>query len=796
MGVPRFARYLVQRYDGIQRTVTPSNFINIKNGVDWICFDLNGDIHPVSEEVYRYGNRRMLTGKDPPPYVEGEWQPFFDAVSSRIERVTNWLKPQVGIYIALDGSAPRAKQMQQRIRRFRSVTSDNIPENVFDSRALSAGSKLIFQLDRWLKWWIRLKIEDTGWRNLTVHFSSSRVAGEGEHKINEWMRINKKVLANHQIMMMGMDADLFMLLLSQHTNNLWLLRDESHDDVITPFEERNHLLISVAKLRDRIKKDLWAKRDLKYMNEERVIDDFILLTFFVGNDFLPHSPLFEYLVNGMNWMLESYVEYLTTHRNSIQIGLTVGTKINWTQFYQYLEVLSKREQEFAVKTAGNQHNKFKNETLLECCEEKGTRVDLKQYKSAWYSKFEEEMAGDFRLHAAKEYARGLAWVYQYYSSGVPDWQWAYPYHYAPFLSDLLKSRFTPAQFIKNSPTPPVLQLMCVLPKCSIRLLPPEHQKRCAKLRYTDPMSIKVDYEGVWAEYQGVYLLPPADVRKFKRIHDSVEPNIIDKPDVETIMWYSEEEDYKFRTPFGTRRFSIVATDMKQYMGRKPPYMLPSVFKPKPKPISADFFSKPSSSSHSRSNSQISDFGHSHPRLNSQISDFSHNHPHSNSQVSKSDHSHSNSQISESDHSHSNSQVSESDHSHSNSQVSESSHSHPRLNSQVSSESISKVKTFELKPKITEFVGEGKHIVVRPNNNPVPVKANNKDGTASSFLLPKPPPVVMEFSLATKAKTFGVTKNISVRPMSHGYSPVTVPSSRGLVYASRPVPTENYRKTEY
>ena len=104
------------------------------------------------------------------------------------------------IYIAFDGVAPLAKQIQQRQRRY---GRDLPQEGEFDLCNISTGTSFLHNLCTFIKH----KIHEVQWSQ-TVIFSGHNVPGEGEHKIMDHFR---KYKVGTKVCMFGPDGDLIML---------------------------------------------------------------------------------------------------------------------------------------------------------------------------------------------------------------------------------------------------------------------------------------------------------------------------------------------------------------------------------------------------------------------------------------------------------------------------------------------------------------------------------------------------------------------------------------------------------
>ncbi|PXF43962.1 5'-3' exoribonuclease 2 [Gracilariopsis chorda] len=126
-----------------------------------------------------------------------------------------------------------------------------------------------------------------------------------------------------------------------------------------------------------------------------------------------------------------------------------------------------------------------------------------------------------------KYNEGLQWVMKYYYVGCMSWGWYYPYHYAPFASDLVESESTAAdiKFELGEPFEPFTQLQAVMPASSGKLVLP----RCYSELMVDaespiidyyPEEFEVDLNGKRFAWQGVVLLPFIDE---KRLHSALRP---------------------------------------------------------------------------------------------------------------------------------------------------------------------------------------------------------------------------------------------------------------------------------
>ncbi|CEL99785.1 unnamed protein product [Vitrella brassicaformis CCMP3155] len=134
---------------------------------------------------------------------------------------------------------------------------------------------------------------------------------------------------------------------------------------------------------------------------------------------------------------------------------------------------------------------------------------------------EEDDLEEFATRVCQKYAQGLVWVMKYYYQGCSSWRWFFPFHYAPFASDLAKLDQWPNEiksaFAADSlgePFSPFQQLMAVLPAKSGHCLPECYtrlmREPSSPLIDFYPTKFKEDPDGKRFRWQWVAMLPFID----------------------------------------------------------------------------------------------------------------------------------------------------------------------------------------------------------------------------------------------------------------------------------------------
>ena len=533
MGVPAFFRWLSAKYplilervveDGPHRShcrVRPpegtSDDAEEEVRVDHLYLDTNGIVHPCAHPE-----------EGPQPRNEEE---MFANMGALIDRLVLAVRPQALLYIALDGTAPRAKMNQQRTRRFCSAremaeaaearqelkmrhpaaAAEGEAPEPWDHNVITPGTMFMDKLAAFLRAYAAERLERGGeaWKNLAVVISDASVPGEGEHKIVDYIRRWRGSTAyapdiSHAIC--GQDADLVMLGLALHEPNVLILRERvptgrkrkgKGPAARKEAADKGLDLLRIETLRQYLRHEfspLAQPHGLPFpFDLEALLDDFVFLCFFVGNDFLPRMPSLDIREGGLDLLLLLYTRLLPSlggyllkdgEVNLNRVKLLVG-RVALVE----ADILVRRTRQDArhgadgaprTGTSGAVDLKAELEAL---CLAKNTELaqaaghaPLRLGEKGWRERYYKDKLGiddspATRRDMAAEYVRGLRWVSRYYFQGVPSWHWYYPYHYAPFAIDLKHLDKHESGWDLGTPFTPLTQLMAVLPGRSAHCLP-------------------------------------------------------------------------------------------------------------------------------------------------------------------------------------------------------------------------------------------------------------------------------------------------------------------------------------
>ena len=164
MGVPKFFRWLTERFPQINRRISEGR--KAEDYVDNFYLDMNGIIHTCTHgDAIRPGE--SLSEEE-----------MIRRIFEYTERLIRIAKPRKLCYLAIDGVAPRAKMNQQRSRRYRApreaaqqaaikARDGGGPKSLndappFDSNCITPGTEFLYMLGEKYKEWIVRRQSEIG----------------------------------------------------------------------------------------------------------------------------------------------------------------------------------------------------------------------------------------------------------------------------------------------------------------------------------------------------------------------------------------------------------------------------------------------------------------------------------------------------------------------------------------------------------------------------------------------------------------------------------------------------------
>lgn len=336
-----------------------------------LLIDMTGWFYDIANHVYVTGEsldgRHLdMRTKDLEAYrLKTEEMLRFEFMSKLKEMLTKNIvekfNPREILIIAMDGKAFRAKQKQQMARRFEGGESD-VSFNA--SEQFTFGSDYINDITITIRTWI---LEQQSMNNLPpiIYFSDCSEEGEAEHKMfrifdlaivehgrmfeknfpnvyNEKKDKIKERLFSMKHVVFGKDSDLFFLSLIR-TKYPFMWFGNSSDVFRNQVPSDFNSMINIPLIRGFIVSKMITSEEPSPKEILQVLRDFVLLSFLIGDDFVPGSFCFDLHIGmALSKMMTSYKELnlpLTKQKGS-------DLKIITDNFAEFLGLISSIEESF------------------------------------------------------------------------------------------------------------------------------------------------------------------------------------------------------------------------------------------------------------------------------------------------------------------------------------------------------------------------------------------------------------------------------------------------------------------
>lgn len=518
MGIPFYFKKLTSEFSNIVSPNLPSGSCNR------LFLDFNCGIHYCVGKI-----RDEYAANNHQQKKQLSHSAFEDMLIKRcaqlIDELVRCARPKDLLYVSIDGIPPMAKITQQRKRRYfndwkRTRLLNNLKDNndyfrmlkyEWNSNCITPGTSFMCRLMKSLQAFCDDFGKDRS--GLRVILSPFQDHGEGEHKICHYIR-NSTCDDDTTDVIYGLDADMILLgMLSKNANNTFLMREPMFYNISSSSRGEKvgggYMYMSIERTMSCVCEQWCSYMDIgsppsKKDSSERafIVKCYVVLTFLLGNDFLPNLSYLRLRENGLETLMKAYRTTYDLHKQHIL--LPPNNELNLPFLASMFDLLSLTE-DTAFKKAEDEYFERTPPNIMSMIPgHKKNALTFESKKIEFYPmfhKFPHRLFGDkmqgwrtnyyFYLFdhdphtsvvtdVCASYIRGIVWCCDYYFNQRTNWAWFYKYNYSPTILDVYNyasglsglPRFTSNDAGANNDYVKIdEQLLMVIPPSSKFILP-------------------------------------------------------------------------------------------------------------------------------------------------------------------------------------------------------------------------------------------------------------------------------------------------------------------------------------